>query len=361
MQAAILNATGADTVRVRDDVTTVEPGPREVTVRIRAGGICHSDLSAMNGTLPQPVPAVLGHEAAGEIVAVGAAVTDLAAGDHVIVAWIPPCGACRNCLRGQPFLCTVHVKQALTRPRFVVGGRPAFGMAGCGTWAEEVVLPREGAVRIDPDVPFDVAALVGCGVMTGVGAVMNTAAVEPGASVVVFGCGGVGISAIQAARLSGASVIVGVDPVPAKHALARRFGATAATSPDHLPAVAAELGAGKGFDYAFEVVGRPETVRAAWAAARRGGTVVIVGAGSPDQQVSFSNAELLFDSKRLLPSLYGSADVRRDYDRVLSLWRAGHLDLAGMISRRLTLAEVNDGLRALRGGEVIRQLIIFED
>jgi S-(hydroxymethyl)glutathione dehydrogenase/alcohol dehydrogenase len=360
IQAAVLNATGDTAVRVRDDVTTVGPGAHEVKVRIRAAGICHSDLSAMNGTLPQPVPAVLGHEASGEVIEVGDGVTDLAVGDRVIVAWIPPCGACRNCLRGQPYLCTIHVKQAYVRPRFVIGGSPGFGMAGCGTWAEEVVLPRAGAVRIDPDVPFEIAALIGCGVMTGVGAVINTAKVEPGASVVVFGCGGVGISAIQGARLAGASVIVGVDPVPVKHELAERFGATAATTPEGLAALAAELGLGKGFDYAFEVVGRPETIRAAWASTRRGGTTVIVGAGSTERTVTFSPSELLFDGKQLLSSLYGSADVRRDYDRVLGLWRAGRLDLAGMISARLSLADVNDGIQALHGAEVVRQLVIFD-
>ena len=360
MRAAVLNAIGDDKLDIRDDVTTVEPAAGEVRIKVRAAGVCHSDLSAMNGTLPALAPGILGHEACGEVVEVGAGVTDLAEGDRVILSWIPPCGACNACLRGQPHLCIVHVMEAYARPRFALAGAPAFGMAGCGTFAEELVVPRQGAVKIPADTPFEVAALVGCGVMTGVGAVVNTARVPPGASVAVIGCGGVGIAAIQGARLSGASVIVGVDPVAAKHDVARRFGATHATTPDGLPGLLAELTGGEGVDYTFEVVGLAATVRAAWAATRRGGTTVVVGAGSIEQKVEFSAFELLFDGKQLLGSLYGSADVRRDYRRLLGLWRAGRLDLEGMISRRLGLDDVNDALDALKQGEVVRQVILFD-
>ena len=215
-------------------------------------------------------------------------------------------------------------------------------------------------MKFAADVPYELAALVGCGVMTGVGAVINTAKVEPGASVAVIGCGGVGIAAIQGARLSGASMIVGVDPVEAKHDAARRFGATHAVHPDNLAALAAELTGGEGFDYAFEVVGLPQTIRTAWSAARRGGTVVIVGAGRPDHQVEFTPFELLFDGKNLLSSLYGSSDVRRDTARMLNLWRAGRLDLEGMITQRLKLDDIDHALAALGSGEVIRQVIIYD-
>jgi len=322
--------------------------------------VCHSDLSARNGGLPQPVPAILGHEAAGDVIAVGDGVADLAVGDRVIASWLPPCGSCPSCLRGEPYLCMAHVIAAYIEPRFLVGDTPAFGMAGCGAFAEEMVVPREGAVKIAADVPYEVAALVGCGVMTGVGAVINTARVEPGATVVVIGCGGVGIAAIQGARLSGATVIVGVDTVPSKHEAARRFGATHAVHPDDLGGLSAELTGGEGFDYAFEVVGTPQTIRAAWTAARRGGTVVIVGAGRPDQQVEFTPFELLFDGKKMLGSLYGSADVRRDYARMLGLWRAGRLDLERMITQRLKLDDLDHALGALGHGDVIRQVIIHD-
>jgi S-(hydroxymethyl)glutathione dehydrogenase/alcohol dehydrogenase len=358
VRAAVLHSIDAEKMDLRDDVEAVGPGPGQVRMRVRAAGVCRSDLSARNGGLPQPMPAILGHEAAGDVVAVGEGVTGFAVGDRVIANWLPPCGSCASCLRGQPYMCMAHVIAAYIEPRFKVGETPAFGMAGCGAFAEEMVVPQEGAVKIPDDVPYELAALVGCGVMTGVGAVINTARVEPGATVAVIGCGGVGIAAIQGAHLSGAALIVGVDPVEAKHEVARRFGATHAVHPDNLGELSAELTGGEGFDYAFEVVGGPQTIRTAWSAARRGGTVVIVGAGRADQQVEFTPFELLFDGKKMLASLYGGADVRRDYARLLSLWRAGRLDLEGMITHRLKLEDLDQGLAALGHGDVIRQVII---
>ena len=360
MKAAVLNQVGDDKLELRDDVTTTDPGPDEVKIRVRASGICHSDLSAMNGTLPALAPGVVGHEGAGEVVEVGSAVRDMAPGDHVIVSFVPPCGGCSSCLRGQPHLCPVHTIAAFTTPRFLIDKTPVFGFAGCGTFAEEVVVPRTGAIRVAHDVPFEVAALVGCGVMTGVGAVINTAKVEPGSTVVVIGCGGVGISVIQGARLSGATVIVAVDPVQEKHALVKRFGATHATTPEGLADLVQSLTGGEGFDYAFEVVGLPSTIRSAYDAARRGGTAVIVGIGSATAKVEFSPQELAVMEKKLLGCFYGSADVRRDYDRMLSFWRAGRLDLEGMVSRRLSLDEINDGMRVLQGGSLVRQVVIFD-
>ena len=360
MRAAVLNAIGDDKFEIRDDVMVLGPGPGEVHIRVRAAGVCHSDLSARVGTLPQPVPAVLGHEAAGDVIAVGDGVTDFAPGDRVIANWLPACGSCSNCLRGEPYLCVAHVMMGYIQPRFIIGDTPLFGMAGCGAFAEEMVLSTVGAVKIADDVPYEVAALVGCGVMTGVGAVINTARVEPGSTVVVIGCGGVGIAAIQGARLAGASVIVAVDTVEAKHEVALRFGATHAVTPNGLGDLSTVVTGGEGFDYAFDVVAAPVTLRAAWVAVRRGGTVVVVGAGRADVQVEFSPFELLFEGKRIIPSLYGSANARRDYGRLLELWRAGRLDLTGMISHRLRLDDVNDALDALGGGDVIRQIIIHD-
>ncbi|HEX8631894.1 MAG TPA: zinc-binding dehydrogenase, partial [Catenuloplanes sp.] len=264
------------------------------------------------------------------------------------------------CLRGQPYLCVAHIMMGYVQPRFLAGDLPLFGMAGCGAFAEEVVVPRPGAVKIADDVPYEIAALVGCGVMTGVGAVINTARVRPGDAVVVIGCGGVGIAAIQGARLAGAAVIVGVDTVPAKHEAALRFGATHAVTPDQLSDLSTRVTGGEGFDYAFDVVAAPQTLRAAWTAVRRGGAVVVVGAGRADQQVDFSPFELLFEGKTIMPSLYGSANAHLDYGRLLDLWRAGRLDLAGMISHRLRLDDVNDALDALGRGDVIRQVILYD-
>jgi S-(hydroxymethyl)glutathione dehydrogenase/alcohol dehydrogenase len=359
VRAAVLQSTD-DKIVIRDDVEAIGPGPGQVKIRVRAAGVCHSDLSARTGALPQPMPAILGHEAAGDVIEVGDGVTGLAVGDRVIANWLPPCGTCSSCVRGEPYLCLTHVIAAYLEPRFLVGGVPAFGFGGCGAFAEEMVVPESGAVRIAGDVPYEIGALVGCGVMTGVGAVINTARVEPGATVAVIGCGGVGIAAIQGARLSGASVIVGVDTVGGKHAAARRFGATHAVRPDQLAGLSAELTGGDGFDYAFEVVGTPETIRAAWSAARRGGTVVVVGAGRADRQVEFTPFELLFDGKKMLASLYGSADVGRDFPRLIGLWRAGRLDLERMITQRLKLDDIDAAVSALGQGEVIRQVVIYD-
>ena len=362
MKAAVLKEIGDDKLDVRGDVRVVPPGPEEVHVRLRAAGICHSDLSAMNGTLPALAPGVMGHEGAGEVLAVGERVDDLAPGDHVTVTFVPPCGSCRDCLNGQPHLCAVHTVAAFTSPRFEADGAPVFGFTGCGTFSEEVVLPREAAIKLDPDVPFEIGALVGCGVLTGVGAVLNTAELKPGSTVVVVGCGGVGISVIQGARLAVAAQIVAVDPVTDKHEAAKRFGATHTTTPDGLAEVSQEVTGGRGFDCAFEVVGLAGTIRSAYDAVRRGGDVVIVGAGGPEQKVEFTAQELFINEKRILPSFYGSSDPRRDTARMLDLWRAGRLDLEGMISRRLPLDDINDGLAVLRksAGSVVRQIVTFD-
>jgi S-(hydroxymethyl)glutathione dehydrogenase / alcohol dehydrogenase len=360
MKAAVLNQVGDTKLELRDDVTTTEVGPREVRVRVRATGVCHSDVSAMDGTLPALAPGIIGHEGAGEIVEVGAQVSELTAGDHVVLTFVPPCGDCVHCVGGRPHLCPTHTIAAFANPRFKIGDTPVFGYAGTGTFAEELVVPAQGAVKVANDVPFEIAALVACGVMTGVGAVVNTARVEPGSTVLVFGCGGVGVSVIQGARLAGAAQIVAVDPLTEKHETAKRFGATHAVTPDELAGLHASLTGSQGWDYAFDVVGAPATIRAAWDNARRGGTAVVVGAGRGDAMVRFSAQELFLHDKRLLGSFYGGADVRRDYPRLISLWRAGRLDLDGMISRRITLEEINDGLRALKdGANVIRQIVIF--
>jgi S-(hydroxymethyl)glutathione dehydrogenase/alcohol dehydrogenase len=360
VRAAVLHAIGDEKFDIRDDVTLLGPGPGEVRLRVRAAGVCHSDLSARDGGLPQPVPAVLGHEAAGDVLEVGEGVTDLEPGDRVTVNWLPACGTCFHCLRGEPYLCMTHVLAGYAMPRFMAGDMPVFGMAGCGAFAEEMVVPRIGAVKIDNDVPYEVAALVGCGVMTGVGAVINTAAVRPGDTVVVIGCGGVGIAAIQGARVAGAAVIVAVDTVPAKLELAKRFGATHAVPPEHLSDLSTDVTGGQGFDYAFDVVAVPQTLRTAWTAARRGGTIVVVGAGRAEHHVDFSPFELLFEGKRILPSLYGSADPQRDFGRLLALWRAGRLDIEGMVSHRLRLDQLDDALGSLGRGDVIRQVIVHD-
>ncbi|MHB1503701.1 MAG: Zn-dependent alcohol dehydrogenase [Acidimicrobiales bacterium] len=359
MRAAVLHEVGNEELDVRDDVEAIGPGPGEVRVKIHAAGVCHSDLSAMNGTLPQAAPAVLGHEGAGEIVAVGDGVTDVTVGDHVIIAWNPPCGTCKACRRGQPNLCTNIFFNIAGVPHFTMGGTPIFGFAGTGTMAEEMVIASQGVVKIPDDVPFGIAALIGCGVTTGVGAAINTAKVVPGSSVAVIGCGGVGIAAIQGAKIAGAAEIVGVDTVDSKLDDAKRFGATHAVTPDRLDAASMEITGGEGFDYTFECIGLPQTIRNAYDAARRGGTAVVVGAGRSDAIVEFNAFELFFMEKRLLGSYYGSADVRVEFDRLIRLWKAGRLDLEGMVSRTMDISRVNEAFDAMKKGEIIRQVLTF--
>jgi S-(hydroxymethyl)glutathione dehydrogenase / alcohol dehydrogenase len=359
MRAAVL--PGIDQrLEVYDDITVDGPGPGEVRIRIVASGVCHSDVSAQNGTLPQPLPAVLGHEGAGEIIGLGENVEGLNVGDHVIVSWVPPCGLCFHCRNHEAHLCLTNLVGGAGKQRYARGEEKFYGFAGTGTWAEECVLPASAAIVIPDDVPYDVASLIGCGVMTGVGAAINTAKVKPGSNVVVFGCGGVGISVIQGARIAGAAEIVAVDLIEGKLEMAKQFGATRGCSPDALDGLKAELTDGIGFDYAFEVIGLPATIRAAYDATRRGGTTVVVGAGRYGDEVKFNPYELFFMEKTLKGCFYGSADVRTDFHRLLRLWRAGKLDLEGMITRRIDVGEINEAFDAMARGEVIRQVIEFK-
>ncbi|MGV9247068.1 Zn-dependent alcohol dehydrogenase [Streptomyces sp. NPDC003710] len=359
MRAAVLHEIGQDKLEVLDDVEAAGFGPGKVRIRLRATGLCHSDLSAMNGVLPQPAPFVPGHEGAGEVLETGEGVSHVKAGDRVVVCWLPACGACPACRRGQTELCLAGFMNA-ANPNFRrTDGRSSdvFGFAGTGTFAEEVVVDAGCAVPIPDDVPFDIAALIGCGVTTGLGAALNTAEVEAGSSVAVIGCGGVGISAIQGVRLRGAAEVVAVDPVASRREAALRFGATRAVAPDALPDAKQQVTGGEGFDYVFEVVGKSATARTAYENTRRGGTLVVVGAGALDDFLRLSMFELFFDEKRILPSLYGGGDVLRSYERTIALWRAGRIDLEGLITHRVPLAGINEALDRMRTGTALRTCI----
>ncbi|MER6500724.1 Zn-dependent alcohol dehydrogenase [Streptomyces sp. NPDC001455] len=356
MRAAVLHEIGQDKLEVLDDVEAVGFGPGKVRIRVRATGLCHSDLSAMNGVLPQPAPFIPGHEGAGEVVDVGDGVTGLKAGDRVLVCWLPACGACPSCRRGQTHLCLAGFMNAGT-PNFKRPGGDVFGFAGTGTFTEEVVVGAGCAVPIPDDVPFEIAALIGCGVTTGLGAAINTAQVEAGSSVAVIGCGGVGISAVQGARVQGAAQIVAVDPVASRREAALRFGATEAVSPDEFADARQRITAGEGFDYVFEVVGKSATARTAYENTRRGGTLCIVGAGALDDHFQVNMFELFFDEKRILPSMYGGGDVLRSYGRAVELWRAGRIDLESMITHRVRLDGINDALDQMRTGTSLRTCV----
>lgn len=357
MKAAILWELNKD-LEIRNDVGLTEVGPGEVRVKLVSSGVCHSDLSAQNGTIPAGTPCVLGHEGAGIVEEVGAGISEVAVGDHVILSFTPACRKCNPCLRGQSNLCDTMISMAVT-PHFVVDGKKISGMTGCGTFAEKMVVPENAVVKVDKDVPLNIVSLIGCGVTTGVGAAINSAKVSPGSSVAVIGAGGVGIAAIQGARIAGAAEIVAIDPVAAKHEMAKQFGATHAVKPEDIEGVKNQVTAGAGFDYVIECVGHPATIRQCYDLARRGGTAVVVGVGRLDQQIQFSAFELFYGDKTLKGSMYGGANVRVDFPKLLRLWKAGKLDLEGMISRRIKLEEVNDAFRAMKAGEVIRSVIDY--
>ncbi|MFF0193417.1 Zn-dependent alcohol dehydrogenase [Streptomyces anulatus] len=356
MRAAVLHEIGQEKLEVLDDVEAVGFGPGKVKLRIRATGLCHSDVSAMSGVLPQPAPFIPGHEGAGEVVDVGDGVTGLNAGDRVLVCWLPACGDCPSCKRGQTQLCLAGFMNAGT-PNFKRPGGDVFGFAGTGTFTEEVVVGAGCAVPIPDDVPFEIAALIGCGVTTGLGAAINTAKVEAGSSVAVIGCGGVGISTIQGARVQGAAQIIAVDPVASRREAALRFGATESVAPDGLADAKQRITGGEGFDYVFEVVGKSATARTAYENTRRGGTLCVVGAGAMDDNFQVNMFELFFDEKRILPSMYGGGDVLRSYERAIALWRAGRIDLESMITHRVRLDGINDALDQMRTGESLRTCI----
>ena len=361
MKAAILREVGDEHLDLCTDAETIDPGPNDVRIKITHSGICHSDVSAMNGTIPQGAPSVLGHEGAGIVEEVGKDVSRVAVGDHVIAVWSPPCGACDFCSKfHQPNLCQSVMMDA-TRPinTFTQGGEEIGAMARTGTFAEETVLPELGMVKIDDDIPLDVASLIGCGVMTGVGASINTAKITPGSSVVVFGAGGVGVSAIQGAKIAGAAEIVAVDLKTEKFERVKELGATHAVTPEELPDTMGEITGGHGFDFALECIGNPAVMRQAYDMTRRGGTCCIVGVGRLDEFVQFSAFELFYGEKNLVGSYYGGTDARVDFHRLLRLCEGGQLDLKSMIDRTLSFEEINEGIDACRSGDVIRQVVAF--
>ncbi|MCX5587057.1 Zn-dependent alcohol dehydrogenase [Streptomyces erythrochromogenes] len=356
MRAALQSEIGQDKLEVVDDMEAVGFGPGKVRIRVKATGLCHSDLSAMSGVLPQPAPFIPGHEGSGVITDVGDGVTGHTIGDRVLVCWLPPCGHCPSCKRGQGHLCLEAFGNVAT-PNFKRASSDIFGFAGTGTFSEEMVVPAACAIPIPDDLPFDIAALIGCGVTTGLGAAINTAKVEAGSSVAVIGCGGVGISVIQGAKVQGAAQIIAVDPVESRREAALRFGATETVSPEEFADAKNRITAGEGFDYVFEVVGKSATAQKAYEMTRRGGSVVVVGAGALDDNFQINMFSLFFDEKKILPSMYGGGDVLRSYERTIALWRAGRIDLSNLITHRVSLAEVNDALDQMRTGVALRTCI----
>jgi len=359
VRAAVVNAV-REPIRV-ESLTLRPPRADEVLVRLGASGVCHSDLHVINGDLPMPLPTVLGHEGAGVVEAVGAGVRRVKDGDHVVLSWVPYCGSCWYCESGRTHLCEMGYVKALAAEVFSRDGSAVGQLAGVGSMAEWTVVPESGCIPIDADIPLDRACLIGCGVMTGVGAVINTARVEAGQSVAVFGAGGVGLNVVQGAALVGAHPIIAVDLNDRKLDLAREFGATHVVNGGSADPVGAiqELTGGRGVDVSFEVIGRPEVIVQAFLALRRGGKAVVVGVAPAAATVSLPGFLLPLAEKSLVGSLYGSADMARDVPRLLALYRAGKLKLDELVTRRFTLAEVHEAFAALEQGEVARGVITF--
>src|SRR6476620_564816 len=356
MRAAIFTGTVDLSV---EDVTPVDPGPSDVLVRIGASGVCHSDVSAANGTIPTPPPCILGHEGSGTVEWVGAEVTRVAVGDHVIASFVPACGNCFWCLRGESNLCAMSNEVFVTPKALRADGSTAISMTGLGTFADQMTCNQANVVKIDTDLPDSQLALIGCGVTTGVGAALNTARVTPGSTVAVIGCGGVGQAVIQGARIAGASRIIAVDPVELKRKTAESLGATDFVDPTEGDPVAhvQQLTGGRGVDYAFEVIGLPETTLQAYNMIRKGGTAVMVGMTRAEAELTISTFDLFFNEKTLKGCKYGSGQVRRDFQRFADLIETGRLDTSSMVSRTIKLDEVNDAFTAMEKGEVIRSVI----
>ncbi len=345
-----------------EEVPISKPGPREVLVRTVAAGVCHSDLHFFNGSYPYPVPAVLGHESAGIVEQVGDQVTYVKPGDHVITCLSAFCGHCEYCLTGHMSLCEEPELQrgAEDAPRLGTAEAPVAQFLNLSSYAEMMLVHEHAIVKIREDMPMDRAALIGCGVTTGVGSVIHTAKVEPGSTVAVLGCGGIGLSAINGAAIAGAGRIIAVDRVPAKLELARKFGATDVVNAAEKDAVMEVIEmTGGGVHYSFEAVGLKVTTEQAFQMLRRGGTATVIGMIPVGTMVELHGVDFLAE-KKLQGSRMGSNHFRVDMPRFVDFYLAGKLHLDDMISAHVQLADINDAFKQLETGEVARNVIMFE-
>jgi S-(hydroxymethyl)glutathione dehydrogenase/alcohol dehydrogenase len=361
-RAAVLESVGVP-LQMRE-IVLFEPSARQVVVRIVASGVCHSDLSVIRGTFPFMFPTVLGHEGSGVVESVGEAVTRVSPGDHVVLTWMPPCRECFYCLSGQSVLCEVGLAEAIGSSYATVDGVPLVRGLGVAGFATHTLVPERSVIKIPKEADLELAALVGCALSTGVGAVFRTARVAPGSSVAVVGCGGVGLSVMQGAKIAGASRIIAVERLEAKLDLARSLGATdvvdaSSDSKDAVQAVR-DLTNGRGADYTFEVVGISATIEQAFAMTRRGGTCVLVGAGSPTDLVRFNAMELFLDMKTITGCVYGSTDPDRDFPALVEMIDRGVIDARKLITNRIGLDEINDALDSMEAGVGARSLVVHE-
>ena len=364
IRGAVLEQTGGPLTIAELDLAA--PGREEVLVRLGASGVCHSDWNAVDGTSETRCPAVLGHEGAGVVEAVGDDVTRVRVGDHVALSWAPWCGECAECARDLPQLCSTVWPAMATgglmdgTTRLSRDGEPVYHYSFLSTFAEACVVPERSCVAIAPDIPFDVAALVGCAVTTGVGAVMRTAELKRGERFAVIGCGGVGLSALMAAVAVGADPVVAVDAAPQKLDVARSFGATHgvlwAGSPESTAEAVREVSSG-GVDVAVEATGRPEAMEAAFLSTRARGAAVLIGIPRQDAVLSLPAATIPRMERRILGSIYGSSKPERDFPATLELYREGRLPLDRLVSHRLPLDDVERGFELMHSGDALRVVL----
>jgi S-(hydroxymethyl)mycothiol dehydrogenase len=340
-------------------VVVPDPGPGEVVVAVRACGVCHTDLHYREGSINDDFPFLLGHEAAGVVDAVGEDVTNVAPGDYVVIAWRAPCGRCRSCLRGRPWYCFDSANA--TQPMTLEDGTALSPALGIGAFAEKTLVAAGQAVKVDPAARPEAAGLIGCGVMAGFGAAVNTGAVSRGDSVAVIGCGGVGDAAIAGAAVAGASTIIAVDVDPTKLEWARGFGATHtvdASGTDPVEAIRSLTG-GHGADVVIEAVGRPETYRQAFFARDLAGTLVQVGVPDPSMTIELPLIELFGRGGALRSSWYGDCLPTRDFPMLIGLYLSGRLDLDGFVSETIGLAGVEEAFGRMQRGEVLRSVVVL--
>ena len=371
-RAAILTTTGAARPYAEsrplavEEVTLDPPGRDEVLIAVRAAGLCHSDLSVIDGNRPRPLPMVLGHECAGIVEVLGPGVTDLHVGDHVVAAFVPSCRHCEPCRHGRPALCEPGAASN-TAGTLLGGGRrlhraaePLNHHLGVSAFADHAVLSRHSLVRIDPALPFEQAALFGCAVTTGVGAVVNTAHMPPGARVAIVGLGGVGLAALLGTRVAEAPVRIAVDLAPDKLTLATELGAThTCNAADPRAAETVRELTGGGVDFAFEMAGSTRALEFAYRITRRGGTTVTAGLAHPQSMLSIPHVSLVAEERTLRGSYLGSADPQRDIPRFIEWFRAGRLPVDRLLSGRLGLADINRAFDTLADGLAVRQIVVF--
>ncbi|MGW7358492.1 zinc-binding dehydrogenase [Streptomyces sp. NPDC054802] len=358
VRAVVLPAVGAPLEIT--EISLPEPGPGQVRVRLAAAGVCHSDLSLSNGTMRVSVPAVLGHEGAGTVVSVGDDVTHVAPGDGVVLNWAPSCGSCHACTIGEVWLCDDALAGSSRVHATAPDGTGLHTGLNVGAFAEETVVDAKCVLPVPDGVPLTDAALLGCAVLTGYGAVHNAARVREGESVVVFGVGGVGLATLQSARIAGAGPVIAVDVSPEKEELARRAGATEyVVASDTTAREVRALTGKRGADVAIECVGRAATIRAAWDSTRRGGRAVVVGIGGKDQKVTFHALELFHWGRTLSGCVYGNSDPAADLPVLADHIRAGRLDVSALVTERIALDGIPAAFDNMLAGKGGRALVVF--